>query len=145
MGAARKRFDALMDDRIANIPGVTPREDYCRERQVLPKSLPDGWSTLVPGRAGYESTSRDGLRVLMGAHIEEDGCVWLHVSFSRRTRIPDWKDTVRVKHIFIGENRKAISVFPPAAEYVNVHPRCLHLWCNLDVDLLPDFRWEGGI
>jgi len=28
---------------------------------------------------------------------------------------------------------------------VNDHPRCLHLWCCLDRDVVPDFRRGGTI
>jgi hypothetical protein len=45
--------------------------------------------------------------------------------------------------MFIGDGRKAIQVFAPVAEHVNIHEFCLHLWHCLDGDPLPDFT-RGG-
>lgn len=123
------------------------REDFSQQRGVLPSHLPRGWGTAgFVERCGWAFRHKDGLYVLMTTNEERDDCMWMHVSFSRQDKVPDWSDTARVKHAFIGDNRKAIVVLPPASEYVNIHPRVLHLWCNLDKDPLPDFRWgDGGI
>jgi hypothetical protein len=87
----------------------------------------------------------DELSVIVSESIERDGRVWLHVSMSRPTRLPTWSDMRRVKDAFIGKERKAIQVFPPDSEYVNQHPYCLHLFCCLDGDVLPDFRRGDGL
>lgn len=68
------------------------------------------------------------------------------MSCSRRKpvpKLPSWKDLRDVKDVFIG-NRKAIQVFPVAAEYVNIHPNVLHLFACLDDDGLPDFTSGTG-
>ena len=130
---------------------ITPnryvRQDFSQQRAVLPGCLPEGWKSRGwMDNMGWCYVHRDGLCVLLTTNEELDGCMWMHVSFSRRSRIPDWRDTGRVKHVFIGQHRKGIVVLPPASEHVNIHPRCLHLWCNLDKDPLPDLRWgDGGI
>lgn len=86
------------------------------------------------------------LRVLCTARVEADGRRWLHVSCSRPDRIPDWADLRTVKHTFIGDDAIALQVFPREAEYVNIHPRVLHLWSCLDGgDPVPDFRVQGQI
>lgn len=87
----------------------------------------------------------DSLLVVCSARVESDGKRWIHVSCSRPNRLPTWQDVRRVKDVFIGKDRRAIQVLPPAAEYVNIHPHCLHLWSCLDGDGLPDFRVMGQI
>jgi hypothetical protein len=83
--------------------------------------------------------------VICTGRVEADGRRWLHVSFSRRDRLPDWPDLRLVKHTFIGDERIALQVLPRQAEYVNVHPNVLHLWSCLDGDPVPDFRIKGQI
>lgn len=73
---------------------------------------------------------------------EIDGKRWLHVSYSRQSSIPTWKDTAWVKQEVIGENRKAFIVLPKATNYVNLNEYCLHMWVPIDHDPLPDFEVE---
>lgn len=87
----------------------------------------------------------DSLSVIVSGSTEADGRRWAHVSLSRPSRLPSWDDVREVKDAFIGRDRKAIQVLPPEAEYVNIHPHVLHLWCCLDGDGLPDFRKDGMI
>jgi hypothetical protein len=53
---------------------------------------------------------------------------WLHVSVSRRDRLPNWEEVARVKKVFIGEERAAVHVIPKSSDHVNLHEFCLHLW-----------------
>lgn len=92
----------------------------------------------------YHSKSK-GLMVMASIETEKDGKNWLHVSFSRRNKMPDYNDITFIKKHFVGEDRKAIMVFPSKDEHVNIHPYCLHLWCCMDEDVLPDFRKFGMI
>lgn len=87
----------------------------------------------------------DKVTVIVSGSTEADGRRWLHVSVSRPSRLPSWEDLREVKDTFIGRDRKAIQVLPPASEYVNIHPHVLHLWACVDDDGLPDFRKDGGI
>lgn len=68
-----------------------------------------------------------------------DGAWWTHLSISTQVAIPSWEALREAKDTFIGRDRKAIQVLPPASEYVNFHPFVLHLWSLLSGDLLPDF------
>lgn len=53
---------------------------------------------------------------------------------------------VRVKDLFIGAEREALQVFPPRAQHVNDHPRCLHLWHRIEGPVMPDLRqYEPGL
>ena len=78
-----------------------------------------------------------GLRVLASA-MKYQGWEWLHVSFSRQNRIPDYNEIQLVRKNFIGEDKKAIMVFPSADHYVNQHKNSLHLWYSKD-NPIPDF------
>jgi hypothetical protein len=85
----------------------------------------------------------DTLLVLWSGRTEKDGRRWVHVSCSRPSRLPSWEDVREVKDAFIGRDRRALQVLPPQDQYVNMHKHCLHLWCCVDDDGLPDFRVEG--
>lgn len=74
--------------------------------------------------------------------VKYNGTEWLHVSFSRKSRIPDYKDIQLVRKDFIGTDKKSIMVFPDKEHYVNIAENCLHLWYSaenpipgFDVDL----------
>ena len=84
------------------------------------------------------------IAVIMSAAVEADGKRWVHVSASRKGRMPNWADLKLVKRDFIGIDRKAIQVFPKASEYVNINPDVLHLWTCLDDDAIPDFTNGTG-
>jgi hypothetical protein len=83
--------------------------------------------------------------VICTARVEQDGLRWLHVSCSRRDRLPDWADLRLIKHTFIGDDRVALQVLPREHDYVNIAPRCMHLWSCLDGEPVPDFRVHGQI
>jgi hypothetical protein len=85
----------------------------------------------------------DGLAVIVSEAYEDDGCVWTHVSCSRRSRLPSWEDLRRIKDEFIGPDRDAIQLLPRAEKHVNIHNFCLHLWSPRDAGALPDFT-QGG-
>lgn len=102
-----------------NIPGF-----------IVTLSLEDGYS--------YASKSR-GLVVIQSTSVELDGKLWLHTSYSRKKRIPTYEDTQFIKKYFIGDDKKAIAIYPKIEEHVNIMPYCLHLWSCLEDDSLPDF------
>ena len=73
-----------------------------------------------------------------------NGVEWLHVSFSRRSRMPTYDDLQLVKREFIGNNKKAVMVFPEEKNYVNIHPNCLHLWYSAE-NPIPEFSMGLGM
>lgn len=83
-----------------------------------------------------------GLFIIISGNIHE-GKKWLHVSFSRKSRIPDYHDIKIIKHHFIGDDKKAIMIFPDQEHFVNIMPYCLHLFHCIDGDGLPEFSAEG--
>ena len=87
---------------------------------------------------------KKGLLVLISCAQQSDLRLWLHVSVSRKdTCIPTWEQMSVLKQLFIGDDRQAIQVMPPASKHVNIHSACLHLWHCLDGDGLPDFTAGG--
>ena len=91
----------------------------------------------------YKSKSR-GLIVIQSVSIELDGKEWMHTSYSRKNRMPTYEDTIFIKENFIGNDIKAIMVFPKKEEHVNIHEYCLHLWSCNNCDPLPDFTQGTG-
>ena len=60
--------------------------------------------------------------------IASDGLGWEHVSVSLPNRTPSWKQMCFIKSMFWDEEDAVVQFHPPASEYVNHHPHCLHLW-----------------
>jgi len=85
----------------------------------------------------------DGLRAGVSVEVH-DGKPWIHLSCSYTDHIPSYEELKSAKEGIIGRERKAIMVLPKAEENVDIHPHCLHLFCCLGDDGLPDFRGEGG-
>lgn len=115
------------------------------EQTADPLILPAGWTRVDLGPDVVAYQRKDGLKVLSSISTEADGKPWLHVSVSRRSRLPTWRDLTECKDIFVGRDRKAIQVLPEESEYVNVHQFCLHMWHCLEGDTLPDFTRGNGI
>lgn len=69
---------------------------------------------------------------------------WEHVSVSRRDRTPSWEEMCFVKQQFWLPEDCVVQFHPPQSEYVNCHPRCLHLWKPLGVAIpLPPSETVG--
>lgn len=60
--------------------------------------------------------------------IASDGEGWEHVSVSNPARCPTWDEMCWIKSQFWDDEDCVLQFHPPRAEYVNVHPYCLHLW-----------------
>lgn len=83
--------------------------------------------------------------ILQDADIYGDGNTWRHVSMSHPNKLPSYKEMCLVKSVFCGDDKKAIQVFPAKSKHVNIHPNCLHLFCNLTCDDIPDFTCGSGM
>ena len=57
--------------------------------------------------------------------------------------MPTYADLQLVKSEFIGNDKKAIMVFPEEENYVNIHPNCLHLWYSAE-NPIPEFSEGKG-
>lgn len=64
--------------------------------------------------------------------IASNGGGWEHVSVSpcnrKRTTPPTWAEMCEIKHMFFCEDETVVEYHPAKADYVNLHPLCLHLW-----------------
>lgn len=63
--------------------------------------------------------------------MASDGGGWQHVSVSladHQSTPPDWEIMCAVKDLFWEPEDCVVQFHPPASEYVNHHPGCLHLW-----------------
>ncbi|GJD92875.1 DUF7694 domain-containing protein [Methylobacterium iners] len=63
------------------------------------------------------------LRVIATALMD-----WDHVSVSHRKRCPNWPEMSRIKELFFRDDECAMQLHVPAADHINNHPYCLHLW-----------------
>jgi len=60
--------------------------------------------------------------------VASDGLGWEHVSVSHPARIPTWAEMCKIKSLFWDEEDLVVQFHPPKSQYVNCHPRTLHLW-----------------
>jgi hypothetical protein len=126
---------------------VTAHDHVCDERYQIDNRLDRTmWRHVMHADDGDCWMALGGLKVIWSAAEEEDGKIWMHVSVSRPTRLPSYTDLARVKALFIGD-RVSYSVWATAADHVNIHQNCLHLWAVLEgEEPLPDFtRGLGSI
>ena len=132
--------------------GQDPRHQPMPLPDFLPTVLPAGWASIDtspwtgrPDPAYARAYTKYGTAlVLLSCAMQTDGKRWLHLSVSRRGKdLPTWTLMCEVKEVFLGPDRTAIQIHPPLAQYVNIHPACLHLWYCLDGDDLPDFTAGG--
>ena len=56
---------------------------------------------------------------------------WEHVSVSTKSRCPTWEEMCFVKELFWLPEELVVQYHMPAAENVNIHDYCLHLWRNI--------------
>jgi hypothetical protein len=63
---------------------------------------------------------------------EKSGVYWEHVSARAREkgkeRCPTWAEMCYIKGLFWGPEECVVQYHPPASEYKNEQPNCLHLW-----------------
>lgn len=109
---------------------------------MTPEVLPHGWSL----RSDIAHGAYDDRGVSVIWSVERiDGQVWRHLSVATTSGIPSYTMMAGIKRWLLGDEGKAIMVFPPRSEHINIHQHCLHLWEPVGHDPLPDFRREGGL
>jgi len=105
--------------------------------------IPAGPGTSLPGVQGilwtrlpdvgdmrnYEATVPDGVLHAVLTH-EPQG--WhLSVSFygpGGARRLPSWDELKDARYRFVPDRAHMAALLPPRAEWVDIHPTCLHLW-----------------
>lgn len=73
------------------------------------------------------------------------GAGWEHVSVSLPDRCLTWAEMCQVKDIFWAAEECVVQYHPPASEYVNQHPYCLHLWRPTKQALPLPPMWMVGV
>lgn len=91
-----------------------------------------GWIKTGQFKDQIHYKHNSGTIAIVTVEVHEDKKKWLHVSISRRNKLPTWEHLKDAKETFIGKDKMAVQILPPAAEYVNLHPNCLHLWHCLE-------------
>jgi hypothetical protein len=89
-----------------------------------PRNAPNGCYLIHPGPFGT------ALKII--AHEGEGRKGYEHVSVSCQGRVPSWEEMCWVKDQFWYPTEYALQIHPPAKDYVNFHPFCLHLWRPCD-------------
>jgi hypothetical protein len=122
-----------------HLTGDELREEDIQEYLTLP--IPGGHWRLEQGEDGFcLVNSRLRQSVIGSACVEADGKRWIHLSIASPDRLPTYEDLCWLKRMFLGEEAKAVMVFPPKSVHVNLHARALHLFSCLDLpDPLPEF------
>lgn len=64
--------------------------------------------------------------------VASDGMSWEHVSVSTNVRCPTWEEMCFVKSLFWDDDDCVVQFHPSRAEYINMHPHCLHMWRPCD-------------
>ena len=104
--------------------------------------------TVLPEQLGVDgglfrvTSPVDGKKLTV---IASYGGGWDHVSVSHPKRIPNWLEMSYIKRVFFFPSEAVMELHPPEPEYVNNHPRCLHLWRPHDVDVPQPPAWMVGI
>lgn len=112
--------------------------------ETAKRAKKSGFINFDMAEDGFRCVKR-GMIVIASIAVELDKKSWLHVSMSFANRIPTYQEMKFVKNIFVGEDKKAIQIFPPESEHVNINSCCLHLWHCLNDDTLPDFTKGTGL
>jgi len=97
--------------------------------------LHDGYFASAPGdRHGMFMITAPwgGQMLIMSSGNGPDAEGWEHVSVSFDKRAPSWREMCWVKAQFWRDDECVVQFHPAGADYVNVHPHCLHLWRHVD-------------
>lgn len=78
------------------------------------------------------------------AVLASTGEGWDHVSVFNRARCPTWDEMRYVKKLFFRDDEVAMQLHPTKKDYVNYHPRCLHLWRPQDQTIPIPPTWLVG-
>ena len=66
-------------------------------------------------------------RIIITKDPTETGLKW-HLSISCENRLPTYNELKNARYKYLHDNLQIAQIFPPKAEFVNMHPFCLHLW-----------------
>lgn len=92
---------------------------------------PPVWKLLAsdPDVRSVRAFVKDELMVLVASEpIMPDGSAGWHISISHPTRYPTWEEQKDARYSLVPDSAYMVSVLPPIADYLNVHPNCFHWW-----------------
>jgi hypothetical protein len=93
---------------------------YFPQPQAIYKELPMA-RAMGPEAAEYmRAWEFNGLQIIASVAEYDDNKEWLHISVSRKSRLPTYDDMTRIKRDFIGDDRKAISVLPEKKNHLDL-------------------------
>ena len=111
---------------------------YFPQPQAIYKPLPIAQAMGAEAAEYMRAWEYNGLMIIASAGEYDDGKEWLHVSVSRKSRVPSYDELTRIKRDFIGDDKKAVLVLPEKKYHVNIHDYCLHLFYSAE-NPLPEF------
>lgn len=123
-------IDALSIRKAYGVADWLPPEQYG----------PDGWRMIRRDRTA-------SLIATVSDFPDSGGVEWLHASYARTDRMPDYADLTML-HLAVFRRGYAVQIFVPEAEHVNIHEYALHLWGRIDgkrPEGIPDFGRSGTI
>ena len=116
---------------------------YFPQPQAIYKPLPIARVMGANAAEYMRAWEYNGLMIIASAAEYDDGRKWLHVSVSRKSRVPNYDELTRIKRDFIGDDKKAVLVLPEKKNHVNIHDYCLHLFYSAE-NPLPEFSAGMG-
>lgn len=87
-----------------------------------------GTALIDTGDCAVYQHKASTLSVLRSIDDLGDGRKTLHVSVSRKGKLPSWEDLRLCKTLFMGPDVDAYHVIPRATDYVNMNQNTMHLW-----------------
>jgi hypothetical protein len=67
--------------------------------------------------------------------VASSGEGWDHVSVSRSSRTPNWREMEFIRHKFFKDNETVMQLHVPVSDHINMHPHCLHMWRPQDKEI----------
>lgn len=101
------------------------------------------WGVLVRVYRGKVKPIRS-LRFIQSVNVIEEE-LWHHVSISYHKMLPGYNELKWTRDNMFNPEDTVLQVFPRAANHVNIHPYCLHLWCNMERQPIPDLDVFKGV
>lgn len=72
--------------------------------------------------------TKGGCKVLVSHEDHGKGRMRWHLSISREDRYPGWNEIKDARYSLMPDDITVAQILPPAAEFVNIHSNCFHLW-----------------
>ena len=116
-----------------------------RVREFGAPQWADKWRVNIPGypagdrQNGFFVFKQNGLRCQIS-----NGAGWEHVSVSRASRCPSYDDMCWIVRTFWPADATVMQLHVPAADHINLHEHCLHLWRPIEQPIPRPPNWTVG-